>query len=64
MKESVSLSDVLNGDLDYMCDQLSEEFALMAGKELLITGGAGFLGYYLIQSVLHQNKRSDSKPHP
>ncbi len=32
----------------------------MAGKRLLITGGAGFLGYYLVQAVVHWNKQSDS----
>jgi nucleoside-diphosphate-sugar epimerase len=29
---------------------------------LLITGGAGFLGYYLIQSVLHWNKTAGDMP--
>ena len=33
----------------------------MAGKRLLIVGGAGFLGYYLVQSVLHWN-RSATRP--
>lgn len=30
----------------------------MTGGHLLITGGAGFLGYYLVQSILHWNQRS------
>ena len=30
----------------------------MEGSNLLITGGAGFLGYYLVQSVLFWNERA------
>lgn len=33
----------------------------MQGRRLLISGGAGFLGYYLIQAVLHWNRSRDSK---
>ena len=51
------LADLLARDLDHIVDQLVDEFAAMAGKRLLITGGAGFLGYYLVQSVLHWNDR-------
>ena len=47
--------DVVHDDLLYMCGNLQDEFRIMAGKNLLIVGGAGFLGYYLIQSVLHWN---------
>jgi UDP-glucuronate decarboxylase len=46
---------VVRTDLQYICDNLSEEFGRMAGQRLLITGGGGFLGYYLVQSVLHYN---------
>src|SRR5689334_20238719 len=48
-------SDIVAADLDSLCQSLADEFARMAGKRLLITGGAGFLGYYLVQSVAHLN---------
>jgi len=48
--------EVVVHDLEYIYRNLKEEFASLAGKRLLITGGAGFLGYYLVQSVLHWNK--------
>lgn len=50
-----SLQDLLRQDLDYICSNLTEEFGRMAGKRLLITGGAGFLGYYLVHAALHFN---------
>lgn len=50
------LADLLNEDLSHICGNLKEEFAKMAGKRLLITGGAGFLGYYLVQAALHFNQ--------
>jgi nucleoside-diphosphate-sugar epimerase len=42
-------------DLEYICRGLRAEFGRMEGKRLLIVGGAGFLGYYLVQSVLRWN---------
>jgi UDP-glucuronate decarboxylase len=50
------LEVLLTEDLDYICGNLIEEFGRMAGKQLLITGGAGFLGYYLVHAALHFNK--------
>lgn len=48
-------------DLERIQTRLIDDFGRMAGKHVLITGGAGFLGYYLVRSVLHYN-RSASRP--
>lgn len=48
--------DVVDSDLQYICNNLKQEFSQMGGKNLLIVGGAGFLGYYLVQAVLYWNR--------
>jgi UDP-glucuronate decarboxylase len=53
----ISLEQLLDEDLEQICTQLSEEFRQMSGARLLITGAGGFLGYYLVQGVLHWNRR-------
>lgn len=53
--------DVVALDLDQMLQALEAELAEMAGHSLLITGGAGFLGYYLVQAVLAWNNRVDAE---
>lgn len=54
---TTSSEEVVYEDLEYICNNTWEEFSALAGKSLLITGGAGFLGYYLIQSILCWNRR-------
>src|SRR5687768_7647032 len=46
---------VVRHDLRYCCARLEAEFRQMAGRCVLLTGGAGFLGYYLIQTIVEWN---------
>jgi len=57
------LAQLLQEDLGYVCRHLAQEFSTMAGSRLLITGGGGFLGYYLVQSALYWN-RTHAGPRP
>lgn len=62
LTQIVALEDLVREDLEYVCANLAEEFERMAGGRLLLTGGAGFLGYYLVQSVLHWNRTRGRDP--
>jgi UDP-glucuronate decarboxylase len=52
----IGLRQLLDEDLHAVCADLTAEFGAMSGGRLLVTGGGGFLGYYLVQSVLHWNE--------
>ncbi len=56
----MTAEDVVATDLDYMLDALQHELTQMAGTSVLMTGGAGFLGHYLIQVILAWNDRVDA----
>jgi len=53
----IGLQQLVDEDLDAICTDLAAEFGEMSGSRLLVTGGGGFLGYYLVQSVLHWNQK-------
>ena len=55
-------SSVVSADLDYICDNLRHEFGQMGGQKVLVTGGGGFLGYYLVLSVLRWNEVTEGPP--
>ncbi|MDH6196242.1 UDP-glucuronate decarboxylase [Mycobacterium frederiksbergense] len=56
-----SSDEVVAKDLDSICRRLDGEFGRMAGSSLLITGGAGFLGYYFVHAVHHHNRNSQQQ---
>jgi UDP-glucuronate decarboxylase len=58
-----SAEQVVATDLDLLQTQLHGEFARLSGKKVLIAGGAGFLGYYLVQGPLHWNSTHPGVPH-
>ena len=57
-----SAEEIIARDLDLLSDQLRSEFDLLSGRSVLIAGGAGFLGYYLVQGPLHWNRTHPALP--
>ena len=63
IKPSKSAQEIVTEDLVSLSGHLSEEFLRLSGCHLVIAGGAGFLGHYLVQSALHWNDNHPiSKP--
>jgi UDP-glucuronate decarboxylase len=52
-KETRTASDIVAEDLSDIGQRLSFEFGKLSGRKLLIVGGGGFLGYYLIDRGRH-----------
>ena len=54
--------DVVRADLDFIATTgAGAELAQMSGRRLMIAGGAGFLGYYLVQGALNWNRVNAGK---
>ena len=51
---------VVEEDLEYIVSSLEQELEEMADARVLLTGGAGFLGYYLTQALARWNERAGS----
>jgi len=56
-----SALDVIETDLNFITDRLKAELEALSGSRLLIAGGAGFLGHYLVQAALHWNSLDRGK---
>lgn len=54
--------EVVEQDLEDICSRLKGELAALQGKRLFVSGGAGFLGYYIIQAALHWNATRSGPP--
>jgi nucleoside-diphosphate-sugar epimerase len=59
---AASAAEIVAQDLDAVVGDLAGELELLAGKRLLITGGAGFLGHYLVQAALRANEDGSRDP--
>jgi UDP-glucuronate decarboxylase len=60
-RSDTDADDVAAKDLDGLVDRLDGHFSRMSGSQLLITGGAGFLGYYLVQAPLAWNRANSTR---
>ena len=61
-QEAEDARAVVLADLEHICAGLRDEFTDMSGSRLLIVGGAGFLGHYLVQAAVHWNATSGQAP--
>lgn len=46
----------LKDDLDYILKNTGAIWSEMAGKNIFITGGTGFIGSWLLESFIHANE--------
>jgi nucleoside-diphosphate-sugar epimerase len=58
-----SAADVVETDLRRLMQQSRDELPALSGRSVAIAGGAGFLGYYLVQALLFWNhENADASP--
>lgn len=54
----IASQEVIDKDLAHIYSNLIDELTCISGKKILLTGGAGFLGYYFVQSIMYWNART------
>jgi UDP-glucuronate decarboxylase len=55
---AIGSAGVIADDLEHIVSRLEQELEAMADARVLLTGGAGFLGYYLTQALARWNERA------
>lgn len=53
---------IIREDLKIIAQSLKKERSLLEGKNILITGGSGFLGKYIVSTLLYLNENLLKKP--
>ncbi len=56
------VNNIVEQDLDAVADALKDEAGALEGKTVLITGGSGFIGSYIIAAIDTLNRKFFSKP--
>ena len=56
MEINIAKNKIEIDDLDYICKNGLDELQLLSGNKILLVGGAGFLGYYFVKSILYWNQ--------
>ena len=57
-----TLDELLEDDLARLCASADDELRTLEDTDLLITGGGGFLGYYLVQAALFWDRHQAASP--
>ncbi len=56
------VNSVVEQDLTTIAEAIKEEAKLLEGKTVLITGGSGFIGSYMVAVIDHLNRKYLAKP--
>ena len=57
MKDMASMLSLPSKDLDHVVNAVGERWERLRGKRLLLTGGTGFIGKWLLATFLYANQR-------
>lgn len=56
------MSSIVEQDIEHILEEVGDDFRRFSGQALLLTGGTGFVGQYLLRTLLALNDRVLSEP--